>query len=382
MSTSKEVPKETPFLNIEDEIRYQVERDKRMAKASAPATANLGAGTPPQTPKRAEDKFKIPLVCSRSGIKLGDFVPSVGLAVATPYVQSWKQNSFLHPIFSLPFSSLVSRAEACWQLEKTGTRHFPMQHKQLLFLAMLHASGCIKQDVAGLPSPRIVEVHFPRLLDLLGWKHETNSERISFPKLHVWKGAAREEQDGNVFANVPVWLDVCEVCKDEYENIARTRMKAARLKAHDLAMKSIRRAMYADVSIKRLWGWFEAQVPQVILENNADLEQLFFTEEARISVWTIEDIEAIESLFLEYCETGTSVSYEFNKHLRKLADWLRVYNDTFEIVDGTAERFAEHKGVPEPKPESFGNRAAFLVARARWQLANKGNEQASKENEL
>lgn len=368
-----------PFLHIGDETRYALERDKRMAKASTPtdaytATAATKAAntlTKVTQANREEDKFNIPLVCARSGLFLGKFIPGNGLAVATPYVQAWKSTTFLHPIFSLPLSSLISRAEACWQLEKTGTRSFPMAHKQLLFLAMLHASDCIKQDVAGLPSPKIVETHFNRLIELLGWKQDTASERVSFPKLHVWKGAAREDEN-NVFGNVGIWLDVVEVCRDEYENVSRTRMKEARRKAHDMAMKNIKKAMYEDINLKRLWGWFSAQVPQIILENNADLEQLWYTEESRIHVWTIEDIEAIETLLLKYCEIGNSVSHEFSKHIKKLAEWLNTYNDTFEIVvDTSAERYAEHKGTAEPRLEQFKSKSEWFIARARWQLANK-----------
>lgn len=376
-----------PFLHIGDEQKYAEDRDKRMGLASlgilkTPQTHLPAAATthnPHQANKdsrvnqatRDDDKFNIPLICARSGLFLGKFIPGNGLAVATPYVQAWKSSIFLHPIFSLPLGSLITRAEACWQLEKNGVRSFPMAHKQLLFLAMLHASDCIKQDVAGLPSPRIVEAHFNRLIELLGWKQDTASERVSFPKLHVWRGAAREDEN-NVFGNVGIWLDVVEVCKDEYENISRTRMKEARRKAHDMAMKNIKKAMYEDINLKRLWGWFTAQVPQVILENNADLEQLWYCDEQRIHVWTIEDIEAIETLLLKYCEIGNSVSHEFSKHIKKLAEWLNTYNDTFEIVvDTSAERYASHKGTPEPTQGQFKSKAEYFIARARWQLANK-----------
>lgn len=316
-------------------------------------------------------KFKIPLVCKRSGLLIGEFFPSTGLAKNTPYVTAWKENSFLHPVFSMDLRTLMIRANACWQLEKAGIRQYPMRDKQLLFLAMMHASGCIKQDVAGLPSPRIVETHFARLIELLGWKYETASERVTFPKLHVWKGALREDTN-DVFKSVPAWLDASESCRDEYENKARERQKAAKVKAHDAAMKSIRKQMYSDVSLKRLWNWFAAQVPQITLENNPDCELLFFTEEQRINVWTEPDIEALETLFLRHCETGNSVSYEFAKRIRQIAEWLRIYNDTFTIVD-TEERFAEHKGTPAPERKDFPNNSGFLIAKARWQLANKAS---------
>lgn len=320
--------------------------------------------------RRDEDKFNIPLLCARSGLNLGKFVPSSGLK-STPYVKAWKDATFLHPVFSLELPSLISRAQACWQLEKAGIRQYPMKEKQLIFLAMLHASGCIKQDYAGLPSPKVVETCFPRLIELLGWKHETASDRVQFPKLHIYRHRA-EASDIGLFSTTSSWLDLAEACKDDYENTAKVRQREAKKKAQELALKNIRRQMYSDISLKRLWNWFATQVPQMILENNSDLEQLWYTEEARIQVWTVEDIEALEGLFLKHCELGNSVSHEFNKRIAQLNDWLRIYNDTFEIVESPKVQFPEWVGVPEPMLLHFGgNRAQWLVARARWQLANK-----------
>ena len=59
--------------------------------------------------RREEDKFNIPLMCARSGIPLGKFIPSPGLATASPYVKAWKESTFLHPIFSLQFRELFHR---------------------------------------------------------------------------------------------------------------------------------------------------------------------------------------------------------------------------------------------------------------------------------
>lgn len=320
-----------------------------------------------------ENKFHFPLTCQRSGLLIGDFYPSSGLAKNTPYVAAWKQTTFLHPVFSMDLRVLITRATACWQLEKAGIRQYPMRDKQLLFLAMLHASDLIKQDVAGLPSPRITETHFPRLIELLSWKQDTGSSRISFPKLHVWKGAVREDEN-NIFATVPAWLDVCEVCRDEYENTARERMKKAKQKAHEAAMKSIRKSMYSDISLKRLWNWVSSQVPQTTLENNPDIEQLFFCEEHQVHFWTKEDIGALETVFLKYCELGSSVSHEVNKRIQQLFEWLKVYEDTFTIVEDDS-RFSEYRGTDAPKAEKYASRAAFLVAQAKWQLANKGSSQ-------
>lgn len=332
----------------------------------------------PEVPARREiDKFNIPFVCARSGLLLGKFFPTSSMAGSTPYVQHWKETIQYHPIFSLSFSALLHRANACWQLEKAGSRQFPMLQKQLLFLALLHSSGLIKQDVAGLPSPKIVEIHFSRVLELLGYKNDTNSSRLHLPKLHIWKGAAKEDGT-NLFGNIPAWLDACESCKDDYENVARERQKAAKSKAHELALKSIRRAMYSDISLKRLWGWVEAQVPATEFELDETFKQLFFCEENQINVWTEDDIEDLESLILKFCETGNSVSFEVLKRVKQLREWLYIYNDTFEIVT-TNVQFAALAGTPEPKISEFKTKAEWLVASARWKLGNQSAQELGKD---
>lgn len=319
--------------------------------------------------RRQEDKFNIPFVCARSGLLLGKFFPTSSMSGSTPYVQQWKETVQYHPIFSLSFSALLHRANACWMLEKAGSRQFPMLQKQLIFLALLHSSGLIKQDVAGLPSPKIVEVHFSRVLELLGYKNDINSTRLHFPKLHIWKGASKEDHS-SLFGNVPVWLDACEACRDDYENVARERQKAAKNKAHELALKSIRRAMYSDISLKRLWNWVEAQVPATEFELDETFKQLFFCDENQINVWTEDDIDDLENLILKFCDLGSSVSYEVNKRVKQLREWLHIYNDTFEIIV-TNTQFAALAGTPEPKISDFRSKAEWLVASARWKLGNE-----------
>ena len=320
----------------------------------------------------APDKFHMPLVCARSGVFLGKFYPSAGLASTTPYVSAWKETTFLHPIFSWSLGTLLHRSVACWNLEKTGTRTYPMREKQLMFLAMLHASNCIRQDVAGLPSPKIVEVHFARLIELLSWKNDQASERLQFPKLHIWKGAVHEDAN-NLFGNVPNWISACASVQEDWQTVVRESQKKAKAQAHALAMKNIRRAMYQDINIKRLWNWITTQVPESVLVANDDLQRLFFCEEGQINLWTKEDIEALEDMVIQYCELGTSVSHEVMKHIKRLMHWFEVYYDTFEIIIDS-DLFAAHRGVPEPKQSDFTTKAEFLVSLARWKLGNRPQE--------
>lgn len=316
-------------------------------------------------------KFRIPFVCRRSGLKLGDFFPVSSLAGTSPYVHAWKETALYHPIFSLSLPAIIHRATAWHQLEKTGTRKFPMLQKQLLMLAMLHASGCIKQDIPALPSPRITDTFFGQVLEMLGWKNEISSDRLKLPMLHIWKGAAREMQ-ADPFSQIPIWLKACASVKDDYENTVRTRQRAAKQQAANLAMKSIRRNMYEDISLRRLWNWMEAQIDSSLLSTDDSEKELFFVSEKNIQLYTHDEIDDLERLFLENCETGNSISHEVSRRINKIRSQLRIYEDTFEIqVDG-ATLHPEFHGQPAPEPSQFRNRVEFLVAKAKWELANKG----------
>lgn len=333
-----------------------------------------------------EGKYFIPFKCARTGLVLGRFFPNSSMGGSAAYVQSWKESIFYHPIFSYPLSTLLHKANAYWQLEKSGTRQVPMLQKQLLFLALLHASGCIRQDIACLPAPVVVETFFPQLLELLGWKEDVNSDRLRFPRLHIWKGAgadftANAKGQKDPFSVVATWIIACEVCKDEWENVVREKQKAAKQKAAVLAMRSIRRSMYNDISLRRLWNWVTTQVPQFEMENNQDLEQLFFAEESKIHAWDKADIVALEDLILANCETGNSISYECFKRIHQLRAWLELYEDAFEIVDSSGQ-FAELKGVPAPEQKDFPSKSAWLVSKAKWDLANKINNPETDADQL
>ncbi len=320
-----------------------------------------------QTPNKDRS---IPLVCARSGLTLGNFEGASAMTLGlgfSPYIKVWKENTFLHPVFSLSLRELVLKSLACWESEKSGTRSYSPQYKGLLFLAMLHASDCIKQDVPAFPSLKTIDTHFNRLIELLSWKQDINSTRLVLPKLHIWKGAKGEDTN-NPFAGVGAWLDACDSAKNDYENTVRTRQKEAKQKASVLAERSIRSQMYSNISLRRPWDWIETQVPQFVMEANADLELLFFAAEERIQHWDEADIDALEGLVLSHCELGNNVSYEVNKRIKQLRTWHSIYMDTFEIVVDR-EKMLEEIGSEEPVLANFPSRSAWLVAHAKWKLA-------------
>ena len=286
-------------------------------------------------------------------------------------MQHWNETIMLHPIFSLGFQALFYKAESVWRLEKSGSKQYSMQYKQLLFLSLLHTAEVIHQEYPCLPSPRVVEIYFGQLLDILSWKHEVNSEHANLPRIRISK---YKDSDKDPFLVVESWVAACEVCRDEWENKVREHQKKAREKAKILAMRNIKRQHYQDISLRRLWNWFGTQVPQFAFEQHETLESLFFTTEDKIHLWDLSDIDVLDSLLIRHCEIGNSISHEVTKRLNQLRQWHYVYTDTFEIViDG--DRFAEHRAKPEPTPKEFANRAQFLVAHAKWTLANRAGKE-------
>lgn len=316
--------------------------------------------------------FNIPLICSRSGLRIGNFIPNTGLYGKTsaegmsPYVKGWKETTFMHPIFSISLSALYHRAESMYLLEKRGKQQYPALQKQLMFLALLHASDCIIQTVPCLPSEKTANSYFPNLLELIARKKD--STRLQLPKLHIWYGAAGEMAK-DPFSQISVWLSACTEVMEEYEHTIRTRQKVAKQQAAALALKNIKRNLYEDLSIRKLWSWVSTQIPEFEQNQWPEMRDLFFASEKNISVWTIGEMEDLENILLTYCETGNSVSHEVFKRMNQLKTWLTIYNDTFEIL--IEDFHPELRGTPAPEPKNFQNRSSYLIAEAKWKLANK-----------
>jgi hypothetical protein len=325
----------------------------------------------------SEEKFHIKLVCQRTGLTLGSFYPKSTLAGLSPYVKAWKETVSFHPIFAANIYDLLHRAKSNFQLAKNGRREWPMQQQQLMMLALLHAADVVIQDFPCLPSPRITATYLAEVLEVVSWKYEHGSDRLKFPKLHIWKGAAGElEKDP--FYPIPVWLRAARECIKDYNDTVRIRVREAKKKAEELAIKQIRRNLYEDISLRRLWSWLTTQIPNSELIDG-ECERLFFCAEKNIHVWTEQDIQDLEDLFLTHCETGNSVSYEVSRRIEQLKHWLAVYNDTFEILLDNPH--PELTGTPAPEVRNFPNRAAWLVAKAKWDLANKKQSNVG-ENDL
>ena len=331
------------------------------------STPTAAATTDTSSRSDASSRYQIPFVCKHSGLLLGSFFPNVGLYNKTtldgmsPYVRNWQEAIILHPIFSVSTSALLIRARETYMLQKSGKLNFPMQQRQLMMLAILHAGNAVVQDKQGLPEPRIADTYFAQVLEVVDWKVSTGSARLILPKLHIWKESG--------FEQIPAWLKACAELKEEYENVARTHQNAAKRKAAEWAMKNIKKNLYENISLRRLWNWVEVQVDSHEFADWPEMKDLFFVDEKNIGAWTQSEVETLEEIFLEYCEMGNSISYEVSKRIREIAGWLSLYEDTFEIL--TTDQFPEFKGVAAPKIANFPNKTAFLVAEAKWKLANK-----------
>ena len=315
----------------------------------------------------AVDRFNIPFVCKYSGLLLGNFYPNVGLYNKTtvdgmsPYVRNWKETVTLHPIFSVGTSALLIRARETWMLQKAGKINFPMQQRQLMMLAMLHAGDAILQDFPLLPEPRIADTYFAEVLEMITWKQEVASTRLHFPRLHIGKDSG--------FEQVPIWLKVCASCREDYENVVRSRQKAAKVKATEMAIRSLRKNLFENISLRRLWNWMEVQIPAMEIDAWPESKELFFCDEKNIHAWTQSEVDTLEEIFLEFCEVGNSISHEVSKRIEEIRRWLSLYEDTFDIL--VTDQFPEWKGLDAPIAASFPTKKDFLIAEAKWRLANR-----------
>ncbi len=145
-----------------------------------------------------------------------------------------------------------------------------------------------------------------------------------------------------------------------------------------------------------LWNWFLASLGASNSKKYAlpewqewkdDSAKLWFASENTQLQYSLDDVSAIEEVFLANCSLGTTVSNAFKRELSRIYENIKNHNSIFEI-DWSATRSAssgnvtrvgvngqlvappapEHPGI-EPKIGDFYSRVEYIKAKARWDVA-------------
>jgi hypothetical protein len=236
-------------------------------------------------------------------------------------------------------------------------------------LALVHKLTTVDQTIYWMPTLQEVYINWTSLLQLSYWKNYLESKRFHFPSVRINRI--------NNGIDLTGFIQDCWAIKKAYETKIIEVEEAGRAKSAEAALKGLRDevAGKAPKSKKLLWRWFLAHIPsRYARDTEGWMWELFDAEtEQEISEFTMADIDLFEEIFLCEVPTGSSISAAFLERLRHKRTILETKFESFEILIPAAITAAVAAGTiskEEPKPGDFANRAQFLVAHARYKLAN------------
>jgi len=331
-----------------------------------------------------------------------------GVAIATmellqqagklPYLAQWKDSIAIHPLFSLSQMNLLMWTRKHWNylFRNTVDHSSELQRQQfsIAFVAILHSMKCIEQTVPVLPEFHVVNTNMQRLLELAYWQAFLDSKRFKFPTLRINKLNANSN-----LHDVGAYLSVCESVKHDYETSKDAKADEAKLEAARRAEKAVRGSHVRAVSKKALWNWFlssmashnskKYSLPEW-QEWKEESAKLWFASESTQLQYSLDDVDAIEEVFITTCTLGTTVSHAFTQELARvrsnISNHLQVFSidwtATIRTSDSPVQRVAadgtlistelsnnppEEPGE-EPLQKDFFNRVDFIRAHAKWRL--------------
>lgn len=318
-----------------------------------------------------------PLICTRTGVALGklDLTISAG---HMPYLSHWKEQICYHPFFSISQYKLCNYLRDEWNRLAKNIADEQISEREALnlrvgFVALLHSLGSIKQDndTKLLPTLAIVQANLESLVALCFWQYYLESKRFSFPFLHI--SHLNKNTD---LAHIKDYLNACWERKREYEEDISELQEQEKAKVAERALHAIRDSWMKPVGKKLLWQWVKGNLDKKWAPDAEGwLGTLFLGGTQTILDWDLDEIDLMEEIIISSCPIGNSVMFAVRERIAQIRKVWHDHYDTFTIEEdglATIEAIKEELGAaPEPQLSDFnGNKAAFFVARAKWQLAN------------
>lgn len=319
--------------------------------------------------------------CQKSGLPIGTL--EVGTtAGALPYLSHWDKCIGYHPVFSLQTQKLLQFTKHEWTRLAQGAEDSEISEVEsntlrVAFLAVLHTLDCVRQDEPALPPLHVVTTTINKLFSLAYWKWHLESERFSFPTLHL----SRYNKNLD-FSNLPDYLDLCFDIKKDYETKVREVDERAKVKAAEEAVIALNNTWITPTSKRMMWRWIEANLSATHRKEDAEwMSAIFLGSALVIQAQVDENIEWMEEIIEGDCPAGTGVMFAVRKRIEEIWRIWKNHNEVFEIdladfadpstkllVNGVKQA-AVHPGE-RPTLEGFGGvKSKFFVADAKWQIA-------------
>ena len=320
------------------------------------------------------------LRCRLSGLVVGHLEVKT-TAGCLPYLSHWDACIVKHPVFSMSTEKLLrfSRDEWSRLAQRATDEEIGEEESETLrvaYLAILHTLDCVKQDAPALPPLAVVVKTIQQLFVLSYWKWKLESERFSFPTLHL--NSINRNLD---FSNIDDYLLVCFNIRRDYEKKVREVDEVAKVKAAQDALVELNNTWIAPASKKVLFQWICSNLPeQYQPDGQGWLRTLFLGSDRVICTFEEDSIQLCREIIESSCPNGTGVMFVVRKRLDAID---KAWNDHFSSYEIEMEDYAEGAGTlvngektiaPDPGPEPvigqfLGNKARYYVTHAKWQIA-------------
>lgn len=336
------------------------------------------------------------IYCARTGVAIAT-MQLLQQAGKLPYLSQWKESTAYHPLFSLPQQQLLSWTRKNWnQLFRNQTLDYvsdlQKEQFQIAFMAILHTLNCLDQQIPALPSFHVVNTNMQRLLELAYWYNYLDSKRFRFPTLRINRLNAN-----GALADIGSYFDICDSVRHDWETSKEAKFEDAKLEAARRAEKAVRGSHVRAVSKKALWNWFlsslqasnskKYNLPEW-QEWKEDSAKLWFANENQQLQFSLDDVTAIEEVFILECTLGTTVSHAFTAELNKIRsnisnhlkvfeiDWMATISSNTKRTDeagnplgnSNIETAAPEQPGEEPKLHEYISRTEYIRAKAKWDV--------------
>lgn len=327
---------------------------------------------------------RIPLRCSITGIVFGELIVSVSVPGSQPYISAFRESITYHPIFSLSLSKNLAVFRNTLERQLSGESQD--DSLEVSFVSLLYKIGSLEirnPHKPIIPTRNCALSNGHRLIHIV---QRFIQKSFKPPVLVISSFHENENMKGikDYLELLVDFLAAQDKKRDSFDEEERAIIQSS-------AIASIRRP--ERIAKKSLWRWCENFIIHSSYKPDVErLHYLFFAGKKEILSLKRDELSFLLTTLESILPLGTPLLTEVRKHCEaQLTTWENHFKD-FWIVDTVAEMWAKtplpevkwtedaaritvQPGEPKPVETDFPKRSAYIVALARWNLANSANRQ-------
>ncbi len=315
-----------------------------------------------------------------------------GLSFRTEYFPfTFKNSTQHHPVFDIPFPDLLNLSND-WLSDR-----YTLIDRRLIFLALLKSTDLIQFRTYARPTDSTIAANMDAAIEWAGFIHGLKSpEQLAcLPRFIITSDTASLITIDGWF---DTWRDAIAEYKDNYRSYNAAQMQVRREDALARVIKDENKHIESYARSLAEWASIAASFPTGLVPNpfasgesislSAYWQDIIRKCASRTyQIWRLNRTDLDE--LIEHLEFnlphGTIVAHEVMHLVRTAAarhdsalGLATIDSPAFTLLDENdnvekANILAAAAQAPsvKPKPEDYPTRAGFVLARARWNLAQK-----------